>query len=104
MKTPANKQIEFLFVSHPAKIMKLRWTAKLTFPPGSDGDTLLPLSIADGEGAPVDGVFELAGQRIPVRGGQATLLYRDFVEGRHSVPLWLHRKGMPPVPGGLTFG
>ena len=54
--------------------------------------------------APVrEGTLEFAGRNIPVRNGAATIRYADFVKGKHSVPLWLHRKGMPPVPGGLTF-
>ena len=35
--------------------------------------------------------------------GTRVLTYADFVKGKHSVPLWLYRDGMQPVPGGLTF-
>ena len=38
MKTPDDKTIAFTFMSHPEKLPELRWTAKLTFPPGSGPD------------------------------------------------------------------
>ena len=104
MKTPDDKTIAFTFMSHPEKLPELRWTAKLTFPPGSGPDTILPITVVDGNEEPVESaVFELAGKRIPVKDGKASLKYADFVKGKHSVPLWLYRKGVEPVPGGLTF-
>ena len=60
--------------------------------------------VVDGNDAPVEsGTLELAGVKIPVKEGRAEILYADFVKGKHSVPLWLYRDGMQPVPGGLTF-
>lgn len=104
MKTPEDKVVTFTFASHPTRDLKMRWTARLTFPSGAGPDTPLTLAVDDGEGAAVgEGVFELAGMRIPVRNGKAEVRYRDFVEGRHETALWLHRKGMLPIPGGLTF-
>ena len=104
MKTPDDKTIAFTFMSHPEKLPELRWTAKVTFPPGSGPDTVLPITVEDGNEEPVEsGTLELAGRKIPVKDGRAELLYSDFVKGRHSVPLWLYRDGVRPVPGGLTF-
>lgn len=104
MKTPDDKTIAFTFMSHPEKQPELRWTAKLTFPPGSGPDTVLPITVVDGNEDPIESaILELAGNRIPVKGGNASLKYADFVKGKHSVPLWLYRSGFQPVPGGLTF-
>ena len=104
MKTPDDKTIAFTFMSHPEKLPELRWTAKVAFPPGSDPDTVLPVTVVDGNDEPVESAtLELAGRKIPVKDGRAELLYSDFVKGKHSVPLWLYRDGVQPVPGGLTF-
>ena len=104
MKAPDDKTIAFTFMSHPEKLPEHRWTARLTFPPGSGPDAALPIEVVDGNEEPIESaVLELAGNRIPVKGGKASLKYADFVKGKHSVPLWLYRKGLQPVPGGLTF-
>ena len=104
MKTPSDKTIAFTFMSRPTATSEMRWAAKLTFPPGSSADTVLPVMVVDGNDAPVEsGTLELAGVKIPVKEGRAEILYADFVKGKHSVPLWLYRDGMQPVPGGLTF-
>jgi len=104
MKTPADKQIAFTFMSHPTKDLKMRWRAVLTFPPGAGPETLLPLEFFDGEETPIDNaVFEFAGQRLKVAGGKSAIVYADFIAGIHSVPLWLHRPGTFSVPGGMTF-
>ena len=95
MKTPEGKTISFMFHSHPTKDMKMRWIARITFPPGSTAETVLPITIVDGEEHPVaSGVFEFAGQKLMVKD----------VAGKHSVPIWLHREGMKPIPGVPTFG
>jgi hypothetical protein len=31
------------------------------------------------------------------------MTFAEFVAGKHSVPIWLHRKGLKPVPGVPTF-
>ena len=104
MKTPGDKTIAFSFHSHPTKDMKMRWQAKLTFPPGSTAETVLPITVVDGDGNPVESaVFEFAGQKLEVRDGEASMTYADFVAGKHSVPIWLHRPGMKPVPGVPIF-
>ena len=104
MRTPADKTIAFTLVSHRTARAAMRWMARITFPPGSGGGDILPVEVVDGEDCPVaDGVLEFAGQHLRVRGGEAGLRYADFVAGAHSVPIWLHRDGMPPIPGGLTF-
>lgn len=103
MKTP-DRQIVFAFASHPTKDPKLRWQTFLTFPPGAGPETILPMTFADGEGTPVaEGSFEFAGRRIPVADGRGSMTYAEFVAGKHAVPIWLHRPGMEPIPGGLTF-
>lgn len=104
MKTPDDKTIAFTFMSHPEKLPELRWTAKITFPPGSGPDTVLPIAVVDGNEEPVaSATLELAGMKISVKDGLASLKYSDFVKGKHSVAIWLYRDGMQPVPGGLTF-
>ena len=104
MKTPDDKTVALTFMSHPEKLPELRWRATVTFPPGSTADTTRPVEVVDGNEDPVEsGTLELAGCRMPVRNGRASLAYADFVKGKHSVPLWLYRAGMQPVPGGLTF-
>lgn len=104
MKTPPDKTITITFHSHQTKDRRMWWRARLTFPPGATGETPLPLAVEDGLGRPVaSGVLELAGQRLAVADGSATLLYRDFIAGKHEKGLWLHRKGMLPIPGALTF-
>ena len=105
MKTPKDKQIAFLFVSHPVKDPAWRWQARVTFPPGATAETELPVEIEDGAGEPVAAaVFEFAGRRLEVANGRATLTYADFIAGRSVSALWLYRDGIPPIPGGLTFG
>lgn len=104
MKTPSDKAIAFTLVSQMTAEAERRWMARITFPPGAGGDTVLPVEVFDGNDAPVaEGTLEFAGQRLQVRNGAAAIRYADFVAGVHSVPIWLHRGGMPPVPGGLTF-
>ena len=104
MKTPEDKAITFTFGSHPAKDPKMRWEAKLSFPPGATADTMLTLTVVDGEDTPVGGgLFEFAGMKIRISDGSAQISYRDFIKGKNETALWLHRKGMLPVPGGLTF-
>ena len=104
MKTPPDKTVAFTFISHRTEKSEQRWIAHMTFPPGADGSTMLPIEIIDGNDEPVgSGTFEFAGCSLEVRDGMASISYADFVKGKHSVPIWLHRRGMPPVPGGLTF-
>lgn len=104
MKTPRDKAIAFTYISHPAKSPKLRWQATLAFPAGADETTVLEMTIADGEGQPVKaGFLELAGQNVRIKDGQGTISYADFIKGKHEPGIWLHRKGMMPIPGSLTF-
>lgn len=104
MKTPEGKTIVFTFKSHPAPNLSVRWQAKLTFPPGAGPETELPIEVVDGEEVPVpEGVFEFAGRELPVKNGKASIVYADFIGGKHKTALWLHRPGMDPLPGGLTF-
>ena len=84
MKTPPDKRIAFTFRSHPTKDESLRWRATIVFPPGAVAETPLDITIVDDEGKRIkSAVFEFA--------------------GKHSVPIWLHRKGLKPVPGVPTF-
>lgn len=105
MKTPEDKKIAFLFGSHPMKDPKQRWQARLSFPQGAGPESVLTLAITDGEETPVaSGIFEFCGRQLEVTDGRASLTYAEFIAGLHETSLWLHRKGMPPVSGGLTFG
>jgi hypothetical protein len=104
MKTPADKTVKFVFGSHPEKNPKDRWTAQIIFPPGSVSDTVLPIEVLDGEEEPEkSALLELFGREIPVENGCASITFAQFIEGMHSVPIWLHRQGRKSVPGGLTF-
>ena len=104
MKTPADKTITLTFYSHPTKDLKMRWKAQLVFEPGSTDDTLASLTMVDGEGAPVaNGVFDFAGCATKIKDGKGAIRCGDFVKGKHEPAIWLHRKGMPPIPGALTF-
>ena len=104
MKTPADKRIMFTLYSHPMKDLKKRWKAFLVFEPGSTDDAAARLTINDGEGVPVKaGTFEFAGAKTAVQDGKGELRCGDFVKGKHESAIWLHRKGMEPVPGALTF-
>ena len=104
MKTPSDKKIEFTYYSHPVKRPEMRWKAKLAFPPGSTDLTPAMFTIVDGDDAPVpEAEFEFAGRRIAVVGGHGEIPCGDFLRGIHEGGLWLHRKGMPPIPGALTF-
>jgi len=104
MKTPPDKKITLTFYSHPTKDLKMRWKAWLVFAPGSSDETPAALTVVDGEGTPVaNGRFEFAGQLTPVKDGEGRLLCGDFAKGKHETAIWLHRKGMVPIPGALTF-
>ena len=74
------------------------------FPPGAVAETPLDITIVDDEGNRIkSAVFEFAGKELPVVDGAAAMTFAEFVAGKHSVPIWLHRKGLRPVPGVLTF-
>lgn len=104
MRTPDDKKIAFTFVSHPTKNLDWRWKAVLEFAPGSDENSNLPITVTTDKGEPIEkAVFEFAGQQLEVRDGKTSISYKDFIKGKSSVPLWLYRKGLPPVPAGLTF-
>ena len=104
MKTPAEKTITFTFGSHPMKEATQRWRAKLTFPAGATAETVLPISLTDGTDTPISrATFEFAGCRIPIVEGKGSIVYADFIKGKHETALWVYRGGLPPVPGGLTF-
>ena len=104
MKAPRDKKIAFTFMSEPSGRQELKWTARLEFPPGAEADDDLPITVVGGDDEPIgSAVLELAGMSIAVKDGRASVKYADFIKGKHSTSLWLHREGMPPVAGGLTF-
>ena len=105
MKTPPGKHVALTFHSHPERDLKLRWKAVVDFPPGSNGESVLSVLLEDGEGEKIkSAIFEFAGKRIRIEDGAGELSYADFVAGKHSVPVWVYRDGVKPIPGGLTFG
>lgn len=105
MKTPEEKTITMLFGSHPMRDLRQRWEIRLTFPAGATAATMLPIDVRDGEGTPIArAVFEFAGKSLAIRDGKGEIAYADFIAGKHEKSLWLHRPGLAPVPGGLTFG
>jgi len=104
MKTPDDKTVIFTYYSHPEKDLKMRWLMKLTFPSGATGETPLAIEIVDGEDNPIEsGTMDVAGCRVPIRNGVGSFPFVDFVKGKHEGAIWLHRDGLPPVPGALTF-
>ena len=104
MKTPTDKPVTFTFLSYPAKEAKLRWKMTLAFPPGATADSALPIEVVDGGDEPVAaGTLEYAGKTIRIKQGKAQMTYAEFVAGKHEKNMWLHRKGVLPIPGGLTF-
>ena len=104
MKTPDGKHIALTFHSHPERDLEMRWKAVVDFPPGSGPESVLSVRMEDGLGEKVkSAVFEFAGKRIAIKDGAGELTYADFVAGKHSVPVWVYRDGVKPVPGGLTF-
>lgn len=104
MRTPIDKRVIFTLYSHPVKEANLRWKAHLTFEPASTDDTDAVLEIIDGVGEPIhEGTFQFAGSSIVIANGRGLLPCRSFVSGKHDGAIWLHRKGLPPIPGALTF-
>ena len=104
MKTPADKTITLTLYSHPTKDLKMRWKAQIVFAAGSTDDTPAGITMVDGEGTPIKAAtFEFAGAKTPIRDGKGELLCGDFIKGKHESAIWLHRKGMWPIPGALTF-
>ena len=104
MKTPADKTITLTFYSHPTKDLKMRWKAQLVFAAGSTDETPAEITMVDGEGTPIKiATFEFAGAQTAIKDGRGTIRCGDFVKGKHEPAIWLHRKGMWPIPGALTF-
>lgn len=104
MNTPPDKQITMTFHSHPTKHLYMRWKMQLHFPAGASSGAVIPITIINGEGVPVDGaVLEFAGKRIRINGGKASITYDDFIAGKHAKPIWLYRHGILPIPAMLTF-
>lgn len=104
MKTPPDKKIAFTFMSPPANDRRECWQAVVEFPAGSSADSVLPIRVLDGDGAPVkEGTMVFAGCRLKVVDGATSIVYADFVRGKHDPALWLRRKGLPDKPAYLTF-
>lgn len=103
MKSP-DREITLTFFSVPTQQDAEAWRVRLTFPPCATDTTLLSLEVLNGDGSMVTkGVFELAGQQLQVKDGEASICYADFVAGIHEKGVWLLRPGHAPLPGGLTF-
>jgi hypothetical protein len=104
MKTPPEKKIILTFHSYPHKDAGLRWKANVIFPSGADDETLAEISIVDGHGNKIEaGEFEFAGMMVKISSGSGAFRCADFISGKHEAALWLHRPGLVPVPGMLTF-
>ena len=92
------------FHSHPTKHLYMRWKMRLRFPANAGPQTMLPITVEDGEEVPVDvAVLEFAGKRIRIRDGKAEIAYADFIAGKHAKSIWLYRHGILPIPGFLSF-
>lgn len=104
MKTPDGKNVRIVFASHQMKNTLERWWASVSFPAGTCGDGQLPVSATDWENRPLDkAVFECFGICIPIKNGKGSVSCADFIKGKHATAVWMHRDGMKPVPGSLTF-
>ena len=104
MTSPPDKTIAFTYMALPLVPHTHRWTAKVTFPPGSTAECDLPVEVKDAAGKPLaSGTLEIAGRRLRVRDGQASIRFADFVAGKHESKLFLHRRGCAPAAGDLTF-
>lgn len=104
MKSPLDKHIAIVFHSLQTKRKEMWWRAVLHFPPGSDENTNLEITMEDGNGKSVDyAVFAFAGKRLVVKNGKTSISYADFIRGKHEKALWVYRRAMPPIPGALTF-
>ena len=104
MKTPSDKRIVLNYHSLPSKNAAFRWKASLVFEPGSGDGDVAEIEVFDGDGAKVEsGILELAGRRLKVKEGRASISCGDFAKGKHDPSLWLHRRGRPSSPGVVTF-
>lgn len=104
MTTPADQTVVFAFCSLPTVEPAARWTARLSFPPGASAETVLDVEVTDAAGAAVPGgELRLAGRRLTVSKGRASIVYADFVHGKHEPSVWLSRPDRPMAPGTITF-
>ena len=104
MKTPPDKRIVMTLYSAQVADPSLRWKAKVVFEPGSTDDSPVVISVTTREGEPIkEGVLEFLDRRLPVKDGRTEVTCRDFIAGKHARAVWLHRKGLQSVDGGLTF-
>ena len=104
MKTPPDKRIVMTLYSAQVADPSLRWKAKVAFEPGSTDDSPVVISVTTREGERIkEGVLEFLDRRLPVKDGRTEVTCRDFIAGKHARAVWLHRKGLQSVDGGLTF-
>lgn len=104
MKTPADKNVKFTFVSILRNDSRLSWRAVLSFPPGATADTTLLFDVQNQDGKRVEsGVLEIFGLKLAVEKGSASLSYSQFIFGKHETLISLDRPNIPKVPGELTF-
>ncbi|MBO5642632.1 MAG: hypothetical protein J6S51_01280 [Kiritimatiellae bacterium] len=104
MKTPADKNVKFTFVSILRNDSRLSWRAVLSFPQGATAETSLSFDVQNLDGNRVEsGILEIFGLKLPVEKGQAVLNYSQFILGKHETPISLIRPNLPKVPGELTF-
>ena len=104
MKTPPAKRIVMTLYSAQVADPSLRWKAKVIFEPGSTDDSPVVIKVMTREEEPIsEGVLEFLDRRLPVKDGQAVVTCREFIAGKHAPAVWLHRKGLASVDGGLTF-
>ena len=104
MRTPPDKRIVMTLYSAQVADPSLRWKAKVVFEPGSTDDSPVVINVMTREEEPIpEGVLEFLGRRLPVKDGRTEVTCRDFIAGKHARAVWLHRKGLQSVDGGLTF-
>ena len=104
MKCP-DRDFTMLFRSMPLKSAELQWEVHLVFPANMGPAGALPFYVTDWDEVPIpEGHLDLMGGRWKFAGGRGKIPCADFIKGIHETAVWLHRTGMDPVSGGLTFG
>lgn len=74
------EEVTFTFASEKGVEDMGWWRARVTVPPVANAGTMLGVEVEKG-GAAADGMLELAGAKLPVRGGKGQMLFGAFLAG-----------------------
>lgn len=93
--------VRFVYVSEDSADF---WRAELVIPPAVTPETMVGVSVADADRAPVPvGVLRIAGCALPISDGGASLPFSLFLDGLSDTDISFSRAGGSPVPGRLLF-